>query len=333
MTRPPARSIGMLTRWSACGLLGAIVGLTVDSVPCQGAEVDTDTPAVNVVEGGDVIVPDGAEPGGNAGVGGMLMREVRGFFFGNRREAGPALDLDLPEGEDGPMPEDPARAAAWQQRQQIRQQATQMLQWVTPLLNAELELVRNACGDDALPSETRKSVLAAGRKAVKKMAVEFAKAQLNGGMENLDPRKAIREVLVRALKDHASAEATAAYERQVSLRTARRDRAGRSRILWLIDRQLELSPDQYRLIAADLEAKWNAGWPWSADVQGVQINGYRPAPDYAAACITPHLDERQRAAWRAWCTAAGVRAHGLERWGQNFNFGGEVLEADAWWNK
>jgi hypothetical protein len=135
------------------------------------------------------------------------------------------------------------------------------------------------------------------------------------------------------VKAHVPAEARASYERQVALRSARRDRVARSRLVLVIDRQLELTPEQQARVGADLEAKWDAGWPWTVDGQGMQINGYRPAPDYAGACVTPHLDERQLAAWRKWCNAAGVRAHGLENWGQQWNFGGQGLEADAWWGK
>lgn len=351
MSHATARWIDALTAGGIGGMSGRRLAVMVWAavwVPTWSAaraadaeagkpEPDAIVPAVTVViEGGDevqrVVPPAVDVPAKNGDAVRIIRRAVGGIFFGNPFRAGNP-DLDLQEGEDGPMPDDPEKAAAWQQRQQIRQQAAQMLQWFTPLLNAELELVRGACGDDALPAETRKLVLAAGRKAVQKLAVEFAKAQVNGGMENVDHRKSVREEIARALKDHATKEACAAYDRQVALRDARRARAGRSRIMSAIDRQLELTPDQHRLIAADLEAKWNAGWPWSVDARGVQINGYRPAPDYASACITPHLDDRQRTEWRAWCAAAGVRSHGLEGWGQGFDFGGQGLEADAWWGK
>jgi hypothetical protein len=136
------------------------------------------------------------------------------------------------------------------------------------------------------------------------------------------------------VKAHVPAEGCAAYERQVALRSVRRERAGRDRIVRVLDKQLALTPEQQRAIEADLEKKWDAGWPWAIDTQGMEINGYRPAPDYASACILPHLDEQQRGAWQSWCTAAGVREHGLQNWGNNWNFGGhQGLDLDAWWGK
>ncbi|MFN7813885.1 MAG: hypothetical protein ACK5SI_14620 [Planctomycetia bacterium] len=284
----------------------------------------------------DIIVEaaeDGPQPA--AGHGGGIFGVFRGFF--NPRNAVPDLPVDLEGGDDGPMPDDPEKAAAWQQRQQMRQQAGQMVQLLQPILHAELELVRNACGD--LPAETRGKLLAAGRKAVNAAAVAFAKQQMGGGAfggdgANTDPKRLIRESVGRAVKTHVPAEGCAAYERQVALRSVRRERAGRDRIVRVLDRQLALTPEQQRAIEADLEKKWDAGWPWAIDTQGMEINGYRPAPDYASACILPHLDEQQRGAWQSWCTAAGVREHGLQNWGNNWNFGGhQGLDLDAWWGK
>ena len=296
----------------------------------RGADVDVDDLRI---EGPRVrfLVEDEESLPPAAGAGGGLLRFFRGFFNppGNQ----PPGDPDVPDGADGPMPDDPEKAAAWQQRQQIRQQAAQMTQLFQPTLWAELELVRNACGDEALPAETRKQLLTAGRAALEQSALEFTRRQMNGGDAGLDPRRVIREAIARTVKAHVPAEARASYERQVALRSARRDRVARSRLVLVIDRQLELTPEQQARVGADLEAKWDAGWPWTVDGQGMQINGYRPAPDYAGACVTPHLDERQLAAWRKWCNAAGVRAHGLENWGQQWNFGGQGLEADAWWGK
>ena len=149
----------------------------------------------------DIIVEaaeDGPQPA--AGHGGGIFGVFRGFF--NPRNAVPDLPVDLEGGDDGPMPDDPEKAAAWQQRQQMRQQAGQMVQLLQPILHAELELVRNACGD--LPAETRGKLLAAGRKAVNAAAVAFAKQQMGGGAfggdgANTDPKRLIRESVGRAV--------------------------------------------------------------------------------------------------------------------------------------
>lgn len=263
---------------------------------------------------------------------GAAFRVLRGLFGPNGSE--PNADPDLPEGANGPMPDDPQQAAAWQHRQQVRQQAAQVEQVLQPVLNAELELVRNACGDDALPAEARRRLLAAGRAATRQAALLSARVAINGGDRELDVRRTIHEAISGAVKANVPAEAFAAYERQVVLRSVRRDRAARNRIVSLIDRQIDLTPEQHRRIEADLEAAWNADWPWAIDIHGVQINGFRPAPDYASGCVVPHLDDRQRADWRKWCAAAGVREHGLEGWGREWNFdNGQGLGPDAWWGK
>lgn len=306
----------------------------------RGADVDVDDlpvegPQVRVlVESGEQVEEAQPQPEGNGG----LLRVFRGFFAPRRNE--PNADPNVLDDADGPMPDDPEKAAAWQQRQEIRQQAAQFAQLLRPALQAELELVRNACGDEPLSAEARKQVLAAGSAALKQAAIDFAAWQMGGGgfggrgpRKNVDPRRTIREAVGRAVKAHLPAEAQAAYERQVALRSARLDRAARNRIVSMIDRQLELTPEQQARIDADLEAKWDPGWPWKVDGQGMQINGYRPAPDYAGACVTPHLDDRQLAAWRKWCAAAGVRAHGLQDWNQPWRFDGQGLDADAWWGK
>lgn len=300
----------------------------------RGADVDdppAEAPQLRVfVEGGDQVLEPQPQPAGNGG----LLRLFRGFFAprGNEPNAAPNVLDDA----DGPMPDDPEKAAAWQQRQEIRQQAAQFVQLLRPALQAELELVRNACGDEPLSAEARKQVLTAGSAALKQAATDVAAWQMGGGMgirKNVDPRRTIREAVGRAVKAHLPAEVQAAYERQVALRSARRERAARNRIVLMIDRQLELTPEQQARIDADLEAKWDPGWPWTVDGQGMQINGYRPAPDYAGVCVTPHLDDRQRAAWKKWCAAAGVRTHGLQDWNQQWRFDGQGLDADAWWGK
>ena len=97
----------------------------------RGADVDVDDLRI---EGPRVrfLVEDEESLPPAAGAGGGLLRLFRGFFNppGNQ----PPGDPDVPDGADGPMPDDPEKAAAWQQRQQIRQQAAQMTQLFQPTL-------------------------------------------------------------------------------------------------------------------------------------------------------------------------------------------------------
>ncbi|MFN9369075.1 MAG: hypothetical protein ACK6CT_09985 [Planctomycetia bacterium] len=325
----PGPSRGTRSAWSVFWLVAAAVGIGGQGPVRADGLVEIDSDQLVIEESGDRVVIE--ELGGGRGI----MRARGRWMFGVPPDAEQRLDFDLPGEADGPMPDDPEKAAAWQQRQQILQHAAQMAQFFQPVLHAELELVRSACGDDALPAETRKLLLRAGRDAVKESAVAFAKAQMNGNGEQLDAWKTIRDAIARAVKAHVPAEPQAAYQRQVALRAARHERAGRNRIVSMLHSQLELTPDQQARIADDLEMNWDAGWPWMSDFRGVQFNGYRPAPDYADACIAPHLDERQRAAWNKWCKEAGVKAHGIENWVSSLrrNFNGQGLEADAWWSK
>lgn len=331
MPFPALRSRGSLPG----AVAGVIIATSLSAwytAPARSADGDAANTAdevqrVDTLDGGGGPPPEGRD-------GTSFLRAIRGLFGIPEAAEPDRFDPTAPAGADGPMPDDPEKAAIWQQRQQLRQHAAQLVQHFQPVLHAELELVRNACGDDALPAAPRKRLLAAGRAAVKQSAVEYARAQLIDGVEGVDPRRTIREAIGRAVKAHVAAEACAAYERQVALRAARRDRAARGRLVAVVHSQLELTPEQQRRITAELEEKWNANWPWAVSFQGVQINGHRPAPDFAGACITPHLDDRQRDAWQTWCQLSGVRVHGLETWGQGWEFDGRsALEPDAWWGQ
>lgn len=221
-----------------------------------------------------------------------------------------------------------AEAAKNQRQQQIDQQAKQMEQFFQPPLQAELELVRRTCG--SLPPEARKAIVAAGGEAVKATAKQFAAWQFGErGKKKFDGRQTIHEAVAAAVKPHASPEEFTAYEREHAARMTRREQTARFLIVAKLDRELELSAAQRDAIAADLEKRWEAGWIRELDDNGgMQINNYPPAPDFADKCIAPHLDERQRAEWKAWTQQAG-----WSRMGQHmgWNFDGQSLQPDPWW--
>lgn len=224
----------------------------------------------------------------------------------------------------------PAGIVLDRQRQaQIDQQAQQMERFFQPMLASELELIRRFC--DHLAPAARRKLVAAGRKAVKTTAKEYATRQLTGrlGQDEYDPREEIRRPLSELLEELADPAAYAAYSAEQAARAARRTEAARVMIVTKLDRLLDLTSAQRGAIEADLEEKWQPDWLRSLSEHAGLINGYPLAPDYAAACIAPHLRPEQATIWRAWSQAAGERLIGRQ---SGFSLDNQGLQTiDAWW--
>jgi hypothetical protein len=230
------------------------------------------------------------------------------------------------------MPNDVPVPVPRERRRQVEQQAKQMEQFFQPTLQTELEMIRQSCG--SLSPEVRREILAAGRQAVTRTALEFAARQMNGNLDRreFDPRQSVRAPLAALVKQHAPAGEFAAYEQEQAQRQKRREVAARIRIVAKLDRQLDLSAAQREAIAADLERSWQPSWICELDDQGgMVINNYRPAPDYAHSSIAPHLDAAQRTEWTKWRQAAGMQLVGRQ---MGWNFDGQGLQQpDPWWGK
>jgi hypothetical protein len=266
-------------------------------------------------------------------LGGLFGNGLRAVFDAITPAPAPPKPVPIPldEAEDGEMPKDPAKAAAWQQRKQIRQQAKHLEQTFQPALRTELEMIRRSCG--SLSSEARKEILAVGRAAVTRTALDFATRQMQGGqpMRTLDTRAGIQKPLEKALAAHVSAAELAAYQAEQRARQDRRRAAARLAIVAKLDRQLDLTSDQRKAIEADLERRFEDSWLRELDDHGVIMNNYRPAPDYANACIEPHLDRSQKEEWQRWRKAAGTSVVGMH-FGWNFDSQG-LHQEDDWWTK
>jgi len=288
------------------------------------ADIVADEPAAPAQE--DASAEEQARRDRDA-LGGILGAGVRAFFGAPANAPAPAVPA---AGDEPQPPQDPRRAVEWQRRRQIEQQARQMEQFFQPTLQTELEMIRRTCG--GLPPEARRALLAAGREAVTRTAREFAARQLAGGVDRrtFDPRRGIRDPLAVLLEKVADPAEFTRYRREQELRDERRSRAARVRIVAKLDRQLDLSAAQRAAIEADLERQWEPGWIRELDDHGgVIVNNYRPAPDYADACIAPHLDAGQREEWDRWRQAAGARVVGSNL---GWNFDGQGLQqADDWW--
>ena len=226
------------------------------------------------------------------------------------------------------------KAEAAQRRQFLRQQTQQFEQMLQPLLHVELAFVRRACGN--LPPEARREVFTAAREAVHDVAEQVARRQFEGAgdADPVDVRRAIHERIAAAVGPRAAGDEFAAYEAEARQRQERRAEAARIRIVAKLDAQLGLTEAQRRAVLEDLRATWQAAWIRELeDHDGMLINDFPPAPDFADACIAPHLDAVQRRQWRQWTEAAGWNAvpRGGIDWAELNALQQFQLKPDAWW--
>jgi hypothetical protein len=246
-------------------------------------------------------------------------------------EGGVRILLGLPAAVPQPPAVPDGDAAAQQLKQQQLQQAKQMEQMLQPVLHAELEFIRTACGD--LGPEAKQAIKAAAADAVREAARQFAAQQHRPGRRSLDLSRVFAEKIEPVIKQHVSSDATAVWRRERDARRERRAEAARLLIVAKLDESLELTAAQREAILADLRARWDDAWLCELqDPGGFIVNAHRPAPDYAATAISPHLDDLQRQAWDAWVKAAGWRQAGVHL-GWRFPDGPGLRGADPWWDK
>jgi hypothetical protein len=177
----------------------------------------------------------------------------------------------------------------------------------------------------------------AARQAAAQVAQEWVGRQGDGRQGRptsgtFDARALLHQRIASAVESVVEPEAVAAYRRESAAREARREEAARIRIVAKVDEHLDLTAAQREAILADLRQRWQASWIRELfDNGGVVVNGQRPAPDYAAACITPHLDPKQQEAWAAWARAASGRQVNIA---QGMRFDGQGLQQDdEWWKR
>lgn len=219
-------------------------------------------------------------------------------------------------------------------KQQQLQLAKQMEQMLQPALHGELEFIRSVCGD--LGPEAKREIAAAAANAVREAAEQLAAAQRNRpGRPSMDLGRIFAERLDPVVEQRAPPAAVAVWRRERDARRERRAEAARLLILVKLDETLELTAAQREAILAALRDRWDDAW--LCELQnpgGFVVNGHRPAPDYAAAAITPLLDERQQRAWGAWVRAAGWRHAGAGQYlGRLFPDGPGLNGPDPWWGE
>jgi hypothetical protein len=229
----------------------------------------------------------------------------------------------------------PGRDAAAQQlkQQQLQQakQMEQMEQMLQPVLHAELEFIRTTCGD--LGPEAKRAIKTAAADAVREAARQFAVQQHRPGRRSLDLSRVFAEKIDPVLEQRVASDAAAVWRRERDARRERRAETTRLLIVAKLDETLELTAAQREAILADLRARWDDAWLCELQDAGGQVaHPHRPAPDYAAAVITPHLDNRQRQAWDVWVKTAGWKQVGV-RLGWRFPDGPGLRGPDPWWDK
>jgi hypothetical protein len=277
-------------------------------------------PAVIIGTGCVVMAEDRPEPQARKvevqAVEGVLKQAVEG---------GVRILLGVPAAVPG------GDAAAEQVKQQQLQQAKEMEQMLQPVLYAELEFIRSTCPD--LTPEAKRAIKAAAADAVREAAQRFAAQQHRPGRRSLDLSLIFAEKIDPVVEQQVSSDAAAVWRRERDARRERRAEAVRLLIVSKLDESLELTAAQQEAILADLKARWDDAWLCELrDPVGLVVNAHRPAPDYAAAAITPHLDDRQRQAWDVWVKAAGWKQVGVHL-GWQFPDGPGLRGADPWWDK
>lgn len=214
----------------------------------------------------------------------------------------------------------------------IEQQAKQ--HWephLQVMLSTHLDTVKRICPD--LSPEARRTIAAAGKKAVAAAARQIAEMQFGARPQQPGVATASISAAVRAaLQPFASPEAVEAYKEAESERRGRLEWAAQQMTMTIIDDRLFLSATQRDAIAADLQKQWQPGWGDAPN--NPMINNQLAAPDFANKCIEPHLDERQRAEWKTWCEQAGMTRFGMQAtvvWPGQHGVEISGLKADPWW--
>ncbi|MFM9057581.1 MAG: hypothetical protein ACKOSQ_00365 [Planctomycetaceae bacterium] len=220
---------------------------------------------------------------------------------------------------------------AAQRRREIAQRAGRLEPVFRQLLNLELALARQSC--PGLAPDARRAVLAAGERAVKGVALTAATAPPGGHQQQFGQAapRTIHDAVAAALKDAASPEEFARYEREASSRRTRREEAARLGIVLALDEELHLTTGQREAVLAALQAHWQDAWMGTLDARrGRTIDGRAMAPDFAITCIEPHLTDEQKREWSAWCQAAGPRVVGTTE--SVFGNVRGAPQPDAWWS-
>jgi hypothetical protein len=227
--------------------------------------------------------------------------------------------------------EDPAEV---QRRQQIKQQATHWEQQLNKRLYGDLELIRSVTGD--IPRDARKAIARDGEKAVKEAAVWLAELQFGGrkGVQNNasdDPTELVSTALAKSLAEHVGSPQAAAFTRQITERSERRQTAAVRAIVAVLDGELFLTAAQREQIEGALLGKWSD--TMTVGLEGMHfVDGRRVLPGLPADCISPHLTESQRKLFAVQENGVGNGAAQRQTWMRmNALNSAQSAARDPWW--
>jgi hypothetical protein len=198
--------------------------------------------------------------------------------------------------------------------------AQQMIARYRPILNCELELIRQAC--DPAP-EQRPGIKAAGEASLKQSVQQAG----NPGPvirvfgQNTDSTDTVlRANLRKALTAQLSPEQAASYAKRITERTATRKRALILFVVARLDTALYLTNQQRDKIGDSLSAAWQEAWDEWAGVANYPGNYLPQLPD---TCVVPHLNTDQTAVY------SGIQKVNIS--GSVFIQNNDEAEADDWW--
>lgn len=181
---------------------------------------------------------------------------------------------------------------------QVQQWIGQFTQQYRPMLNPELNFIRQVCD---LAPEQRPKIKAAGEAGVKDAALKMAELQagrMRGGFvannAQPDPRRIIREALAKALQETLTSEQMAKYTEEATQRTALRKRAAVLSVVARLDATLCLTADQRDKISASISSGWQEKWEqWLM----ISMYGDQYFPNVPDQLVSAHLNADQKSVW------------------------------------
>jgi hypothetical protein len=195
----------------------------------------------------------------------------------------------------------------------------------SPFWLVELRRMRAICETSA---QDYARVLAESRANIRATASAFADEQqrqhatsrsVTGQFAN--PRTIVLHAVEQAVRKHLSPDQSRRYEREITARDQYRKEAIIVNLLVMYDDTLKLSAKQCAEIRESLERNWDE--QWFAAIDGINP-GNQYIPFIHLNCLYPHIDDRQRTAWREQYARVGLLWQGL-----GFIQGVEFVSADA----
>jgi hypothetical protein len=220
---------------------------------------------------------------------------------------------DLPEVRDEAeivvqaMEADGAEAAGLEQILEVKVDANvaniekQFIPQFKPLLTAELSFIHRVCD---LNLEQRKKIHAASDKCLQAAVRKYAVTQnmmMRGGLGRVqrtsqDPTVLLHLALAEVLNKTLQPEQRTAYDNEMALRKAYRQRAAIENVVALIDERLVLTIDQRQKLTESLNKNWQASWVQSIEML---INNNQYLPSIPDQFVVSALNDTQKKVWRA----------------------------------